>query len=371
MFPYQLWYSYLRAFHTLIGGYMIKAKSKLKQIYQPPGSATYTGMMPEDGIYVERTIYNEDSYRKDNLTGTDLVDSAHDAVTWLDIRGLTQADHIEDILRHHQIGKMTIEDVLHIGQRAKVDFYNNYIYIVLMMLTYNEDLKDVHYEQVSFILKDNLLITLQEQEGDVFGQVRSRLMIEKSAIRRKPADYLLYSLLDAIVDHYFILLSTLEDKIEAFESVVINHPRALKLKDLYLLRNRISHIKTTVEPLKEVFGLLIHEDSSLNDSTKLYFKDIQDHIDQIVDYTLTYREMISNIYDTFLSMNSHRMNQIMTTLTLFSAIFIPLTFLAGVYGMNFKYMPELNSPYGYPVFWILSILISLGLLIFFRVKKWL
>jgi len=326
--------------------------------------------MPEDGILVERTIYNAESIDKDSQTGIDLVDAPHDAVTWINICGLTQAVHIEEILKHHQIGKMTIEDVLHIGQRAKVDFYNNYIYIVLMMLTYNEETKDVNYEQVSFILKDTVLITLQEQEGDVFGQVRSRLLIEKSAIRRKSADYLLYSLLDAIVDHYFILLSTLEDKIETFENTVINHPRSLKLKDLYELRNRISHIKTTVEPLKEVFGRLILEDSSLEDSTKLYFKDIQDHIHQIVDYTLTYREMISNIYDTFLSMNSHRMNQIMTTLTLFSAIFIPLTFLAGVYGMNFKYMPELSSHYGYPAFWILSILITVGLLVFFKIKKW-
>jgi magnesium transporter len=250
--------------------------------------------------------------------------------------------------------------------------YGEYIYIVLKALDYNDKSNEIETEQISLILGANFVFSFQEREGDTFDPIRERIRNGKGRIRSMGADYLAYALVDSIVDNYFIILEKLGEKIEFLEDKLVSHPTPETLQTIHHLRREMIFLRKAVWPLREVINSLERGESSLvKESTRLYLRDVYDHTIQTIDTIETYRDMVSGMLDIYLSSVSNRLNSVMKVLTIIATIFMPLTFLAGVYGMNFKYMPELGWRLGYPLIWLIMVGIGVLMLIFFRKKKWL
>jgi len=293
-------------------------------------------------------------------------------VTWININGLHQLDIIEKIGEHFNVHPLVLEDIVNTGQRPKIEDFVDYIFVTLKMLRYSDEEKETKAEQVSLILGSNFVISFQENEGDVFDPIRQRIEADKGRIRKMGADYLAYALMDAIVDNYFTILEKLGDRIEDFEEELVVNPKPETLQAIHHLKREMIFLRKSVWPLREVINRLERWESSLiNKSTAIYFRDVYDHTIQVIDSVETFRDMLSGMLDIYLSSISNRMNEVMKVLTIIATIFIPLTFIAGVYGMNFRFMPELEMPIGYPV--VLLVMLFIGILMFayFRKKKWL
>jgi magnesium transporter len=268
---------------------------------------------------------------------------------------------------------LILEDILNTDQRPKADDMESYIYVVLKMLDFDPVTLEIVSEQVSIVFGSNFVISLQEgREGDLFEPLRERIRNGKGRVRKLGPDYLAYSLLDVIIDHYFIILEKFAERIEVLEEDLVNDPRPETLHQIHHLKREMIYLRKSAWPLREVANVLEKSESELiRPATKIFLRDIYDHAIHIIDSIETYREMLSSMLDIYLSSISNRMNQIMKVLTIFSTIFMPLTFLAGVYGMNFKYMPELGWRWGYPLV-LLVMLGVLGVMIyFFKKKNWL
>jgi magnesium transporter len=239
------------------------------------------------------------------------------------------------------------------------------------MIYFDSKTKDIQAEQVSLVLGDNYCLTFQEQEGDIFDPIRDRLKNNKGRVRKSGVDYLIYSLIDAVVDNYFVILERLGDHIEGMETELITEPDTKTLSTIYSLKRDAVFLRRSVWPLREVVSALERNDSKIIKKTTLvYLRDVYDHTIQVIDTIETFRDMLSGMLDIYLSSVSNRMNEVMKVLTIIATIFIPLTFIAGIYGMNFKNMPELNSPLGYPVVLGLMGIIFIGMIIYFKKKKW-
>jgi magnesium transporter len=240
------------------------------------------------------------------------------------------------------------------------------------MLYHDENDGEIKIEQVSLILGESFVISFQEREGDIFNHVRERIRTGKGRIRKMKADYLAYVLLDAVVDSYFFILERTGEQIEDLEEKVVSHPRPETLQDIHKLKRMMIFLRRSVWPLREVISILERGESSrVQESTRIYLRDVYDHTIQVIDSVETFRDMLSGMHDTFLSSISNRMNEIMKVLTIIATIFIPLTFIAGIYGMNFKFMPELEWSWGYFAVWIVMVAVAVLMVIFFRRKKWL
>lgn len=297
--------------------------------------------------------------------------SAVPTITWLNVDGLHEVDIIERIGSHLSIHPLVLEDILHTAQRPKVEDYGKYIYIVLKMLSFTPQ-REIKEEQISLLLGSNFVISFQEDVGDVFEPVRDRIRAIKFQSKKLHADYLAYSLIDAVVDNYFIILEEIGEQIETAEDDLLNNPTSETLQQVYNLKRKLVTLRKSVWPLREVISNLQREESSLiHQSTRIYLKDIYDHSVQVIETLETYRDMIGDMFDLYLSNISIRLNEVMKVLTMIATIFIPLTFIAGVYGMNFEFMPELKWRYGYPLVWLLMGAISFGMILYFRKKKWL
>jgi magnesium transporter len=240
------------------------------------------------------------------------------------------------------------------------------------MMYYDKDSKDIKTEQVSLILGKNFVISFQETEGDVFDPIRDRVRKKKGRIRKMGSDYLAYALIDAIIDNYFLILENIGEKIEVLEETVIGSPEPKTMDVIHKLKGDLIHIRKSVWPLREIINNLLRGESRLiKRHTLVYLRDVYDHIIQVIDNVETFKEMVSGMVDVYLSSVSNRMNEVMKVLTIFAAIFIPMTFITGVYGMNFEIMPELKWGYGYLFAWIVILFILVAMLVYFRRKKWL
>jgi len=250
--------------------------------------------------------------------------------------------------------------------------YGDYIFVVLKMLYPGENKDEIEAEQVSLILGSNFVISFQEREGDVFDPIRDRIRKNKGRIRKAGADYLAYALLDAIVDNYFLILENVGEKIEDTEQQLATNPSPETLQYIRELKNEMIFLRKSIWPLRELInGLERCESTLIHESTGVYLRDVYDHTIQIIDTVESYRDMISGMVDIYLSSISNKMNEVMKVLTIFASIFIPLTFIAGLYGMNFEFMPELTWHWGY--FALLGFMVSVGvsLVVYFRRKRWL
>jgi magnesium transporter len=293
-------------------------------------------------------------------------------VTWINIDGLHDPLNIEKIGTFFNIHPLVLEDILTTGQRPKYEDFESYIYIVLKMLYYDTNGVEIIAEQVSLILGNTYVISFQEREGDVFDIIRDRIKNGKGRIRKSGADYLAYSLIDAIIDNYFIILEKIGDEVDVLEDELISDPTSKFHHTTHELKKDTLFLRKSVWPLRELINNMARSESPLiRESTKIYLKDINDHTIQVIDTVESLRDMISGILDIYLSSLSNKLNEVMKTLTIFAAIFIPLTFLAGVYGMNFEYMPELKMRWGYPALWCVMITVGITLVVYFKKKKWL
>jgi magnesium transporter len=293
-------------------------------------------------------------------------------VTWINITGLADVGIIEKIGTHFNLHPLILEDILNTGQRPKTEDYGDYVFVVLKMLYFGEETTKITAEQVSIVLGENYVLSFQETRADIFDPLRERLRNPNSRIRKMDAGYLAYGLMDAIVDNYFLMLENVGEYIDDLERDLIENPDRETLEDINYIKGEMIFLRKYVWPLREVISNLERIDSPfIRDQTSVFLRDLYDHTVQIIDTVETYKEMLSGMLELYLSNVSNRMNEVMKILTIIATIFIPLTFIAGIYGMNFEYMPELHWKRGYPAVLLLMVLIFLSMIYYFKRKKWL
>lgn len=343
----------------------------LNKIGRPPGSLVYTGSGEKTDILINHIKFNLNNFEniQSKNIDSDLIDLKY--VNWIKILGLSDVQKIEEIKSIVEIDKLNLEDILNVGQRPKIEVHDEYIFLVLKILSFDEKAFKLKEEQISFVLTKNILITFQENKNDIFKNILERMDKNVGNIRKNKADYLLYAIIDSIVDINFNILNIIESKIEITEDNIINNKESNIISEIYKLRKELLLLKTSIWPLKEILYQLRETRAFISSNTAKYIKDIIDHIISIMDFVTIYREMINSMFESHQTNVSNKMNQIMTTLTIFSAVFIPLTFLAGIYGMNFEHIPELSFKYSYPIFLFTCFLVAFSMIRFFRYKKWL
>jgi magnesium transporter len=291
-------------------------------------------------------------------------------ITWINIDGLANTEVIEKIGRHFAIHPLILEDILNTEQRPKMEDLDSYLYLNLKMLMLAGPEKEIRAEHVSMIIGPHHLISFQEPVGDVFDPVRDRIRRD-GRIRKNGPDYLAYALIDDIVDNYFIVMEQIQERVEDLEEELVVHPLQQSLRKINQLKKEMIFLRKAVWPLRELITGLERTDSPLiQESTHIYLRDVYDHTIQVIDTLETLRDMVSGMLDIYLSGLSYKMNEIMKVLTLIATIFIPLTFVAGVYGMYFHYMPELTWEYGYITVWGVMIAIVIVMLSYFRKREW-
>ena len=347
--------------------------TRSKKIGLPPGTLVHVGEKKSEEVKITIIDYDTDNFHQKQSNTIEECFTFKDTptVTWIDIVGIHKVENIQKLGDCFGFHPLVLEDILHTDQRPKMEDHDDYFYIVLKML-HNETSPEIMTEQVSLILGPNFVISFQEIGGDVFNHVRDRLKTAKGRIRKMGADFLAYSLIDAIVDSYFVILEKTGERLEDIEEDLMTEPSEKTLHAIHRMKREMIYLRKSVWPLREVISALNREDSPLiKDSTKIYLRDVYDHTIQVIDAIETFRDMLSGMLDIYLSSLSNKMNEIMKFLTIIGTIFIPLTFIVGVYGMNFHFMPELNWRYGY--FSILAFmgLIGISMLIYFKRKKWL
>lgn len=350
-------------------------KSRSTKAGLDPGALVHLGRPKAGATRVEVVEYDEAQLERRQITSLDacLIRKPLPVVTWINVDGLGELE----VLRHfgscYGIHPLVLEDILATDQRPKAADYGDYLYIVLKMITLDEGPGEVKSEQVSFVLGSNYLISFQEGlEGDVFELVRGRMANEKARLRSAGPDFLLHALLDVIIDHYFLVLEKLADRIEDVEDELIGNPTTATVQSIYRLKREMLFLHKAVWPLREVLSGLQRRDSQLiRESTGIYVRDLYDHTVQVLDTLETLRDMLSGMLDIYLSSVSNRLNEVMKVLTIIATIFMPLSFLVGLYGMNFRYMPELEWHYGYPMVLLMSLAIGGGMLVYFKKKRWL
>ena len=345
-----------------------------KKLGTTPGSVVYTGKKQSEKLFIESFNYTSENVEEKELF--DVVDTfdykSSNSVTWININGLNHTNDIERIGEHYNLHPLVLEDIVNIGQRPKIDEYDNYLFVVLKMLYYNKD-ENIVSEQVSFILGENYVLSFQEAEGDVFDSIRNRIRTSKGRIRTLGSDYLLYALIDAVVDHYYIVIETLGNKIEDLEDNLFSGFSQKEIsQQIQDLKREVLRIRRAIFPLREIINRIEKTENRLiKKKTLQFYRDVYDHIIQISENIDIYREMIWGLMDMYMTTISNKMNEVMKVLTIIATIFIPLTFIAGIYGMNFDNMPELHYKYGYFILWGIMIVLFLGMIYYFKKKKWL
>jgi len=339
-----------------------------------PGSLVYIGEQKQRSLTLEAIHYSPVAIERTQIKLEDCASyKMIDGVVWINVDGINDVGALEQVGKTFDLHPLTLEDVLNTDQRPKLEEYDSYLFIVMKMLRPGETPDKIVHEQVSLILYQNILLTFQEDiAGDVFDPVRERLQNAKGRIRSLGADYLCYALVDAVVDNYFTILERVGERIEDMEEDLLANPSSETLNTIHHMKRELIYLRKSVWPLREVIAGLQRLDTPLiSKSTGIYLRDVYDHTIQIIDTIETYRDMLSGMIDVYMSSMSNRMNEIMKVLTIIATVFIPLTFLAGVYGMNFKYMPELEMRWGYPALWVFMIAVGAGMFLFFRKRKWL
>jgi magnesium transporter len=349
------------------------SRKRTKKAGLPSGTLVYTGDRKDEKIKIHVIDYDEANVHEQELPAVEacIPYKNKPTVTWMNIDGVHNAQVLEKLGECFGLHRLVMEDIMNTDQRPKIEDYGEYLYLVLKMLSIGKS-GEIVTEQTSIILGANYVVSFQEGiEGDVFNLIRERLRSGKGRIRKTGADYLAYSLLDAIVDNYFVILEKFGDKIELLETELIEKPTQKTVQRIYQFKRELIFLHNAVWPLREVVGSLGKNESALvKDPTVPYVRDVYDHVIHIIDSVDIYREMLSGMLDLYLSSVSNRMNEVMKVLTVIATIFMPLTFVAGLYGMNFKFMPELEWHYGYPFALSIMVAISVFMLFYFKRKKW-
>ncbi len=340
----------------------------------PPGTLVHVGEKKMEDVRIRRIQYNESELQEMEIPSFEMLGegSSEKYITWINIDGLHDVPLMEKLKAHFNINALVMEDILHTGQRPAFTEMENGLCLILKMIYWNRELSEIKSEQVSLILQKHNVITFQESVGDVFEPIRDRLRKSHGKIRKLNADYMAYTLIDTVVDNYFIALESVGDEMERLEEEITTNPKQPILQSLHEIKKQLMIIRRAVSPLRDHISNLERSESHwIQKSTKPYLRDVYDHIIQIMDRVDVMRDLSASLFDLYLSTLGHKTNEVMKVLTIIATIFIPLTFIAGIYGMNFEWMPELSFKWGYFIVWGIMIIIGLWMLFFFRRKKWL
>jgi len=339
-----------------------------------PGTLVHIGEKIDREIKITVTDYNEALCEEKEINALKecFYHTDPSIISWINVEGLHEIEVIQQVGECEGLHPLVLEDILNTDQRPKLEDFGEYLYIVLKMLRKGEG-TDIATEQVSLILGVNFVISFQEGiKGDVFDPIRERIRNGKGKLRSMGADYLVYSLMDAIVDNYFVVLEATEERIEQLEEEVMVSPSAETVRKLHKLKRDMIFLRKAVWPLREVLSAMTRRESKLiSDQVALYLRDVYDHVIQVIDIVEASRDILSGMLDIYLSSMSNRLNEVMKFLTVIGTIFMPLTFLVGVYGMNFEYLPELEWHYGYYAVWIFMVALSAAMILYFKRKRWL
>jgi magnesium transporter len=317
--------------------------------------------------------YDEQSFEeeKDVLAAACEPYTTCTGVTWINVDSLSDQALIKSIGEYFDLHELTLEDIANTGHRVKYEDFGSYVLIILKMLTYSSTDKSIDTEQLSLILGPNFVLTFQEKPGDFFDVLRQEIRKGDPAIRKMGSDYLACRVIDITVDNYFNVVEEFGEEIEDCEEQLITNPDKKTLNSIHNIKKEMMHLRRHVWPVREIVSDLGKRESPLiKAETAAYFRDVYDRVFEAMDLIETTREMVSGLMDIYLSSMSNRTNDIMKVLTLVATIFIPLTFIVGLYGMNFDYMPELREKWGYPAILIFMLAVALGMLAYFRRKKW-
>jgi magnesium transporter len=349
-------------------------KKRSQKAGLPPGTPVHIGERKSEATRITILNYDEQRVEEKELTRPEecVPFTDQSQVAWVNVSGLHQVEILEKINECFRLHPLVLEDILNTDQRPKIEDFGDYLYVVLKALSLSGGRGDeVESEQVSLILGPNFVLSFQEKEGPLFEGIRDRLRSGKGRLRKMGPDYLVHALLDTIIDQYFIVLEKLGEKLEFLEEELVTRPTPLTLREMHKMKRDVIFLRKALWPLREVIASLERRESSLiKESTVIYLRDIYDHTIQVIDNIETFRDMLSGMLDIYLSSLSNRMNEIMKVLTIIATLFIPLTFIVGLYGMNFKYMPELSWPWGYPLVLLLMLIVTIFMLFYFRRKKW-
>lgn len=355
-----------------------KFRSRKKNL--SPGSSVFTGDKKIDKIIITVFKYDEHQFEEKQIENIDELKLLKDTVKtlWVNLAGLHDTSLIEKVCEIFGIHSLVIEDILNVNHSPKIEEHDNFLFLILKMIDFDKNKNDLNIEQISLILGKNYVITFQENIGDVFDIIRERIRTAKGRLRIAGADYLMYRLLDSIVDNYFIILEHIDDKIDLLEEKILEESQNTYLKEMHKLRKDILKLRRAVYPMRDItYYLQKGENPLVQKATIIFTRDLYDHIANNIETIENYRETINGVLEVHLSNASHRMNQVIKFLTIISTIFIPLTFIVGIYGMNFNTevsifnMPELNWKYGYLFVMFIMLAIAVSLVIFFKRKKWL
>jgi magnesium transporter len=339
----------------------------------PPGTLVHVGEKKTDKPRIRVIDYTERKLRESEFTKPEdtFPYRSGKSVSWINVDGLHDVGLIEKIGKHFGIHPLVLEDIVNTDQRPKAEDHEDHVFIVLKML-YLGDAPDVRSEQVGIVLGKNYLISFQERPGDVFESVRERIRKTRGRIRKSGTDYLAYALVDSVVDNYFNVLESLGERIEELEEELLSNPMSSTLKKIHSMKRELIYLRKSIWPLREAISSLTRRESRLiSEDSVIFLRDVYDHTIQVIDTVEGLRDTVSGMLDTYLSSISNRMNEVMKVLTIIATIFIPLTFIAGIYGMNFEYMPELKWMYGYFAVWAVMITVAIVMSAYFRRKGWL
>ncbi|MBP6875671.1 MAG: magnesium/cobalt transporter CorA [Candidatus Eisenbacteria bacterium] len=337
----------------------------------PPGTLPPPEAVPPGSVQVGYLQYDPEQVREGSSLDECLPEKGARPICWINIDGLNDIALLDRLIQHLRVHPLVLEDIVHTHQRPKLEDYDDYLYIVVKMLDYDENQNELTAEQMSLVLGPNYVVSIQEFPGDFFDPVRERIRLGKGRSRASGPDYLAYMLIDTVVDHYFGVLEKIGETIEDLEDRLLARADPAQLHEIQILKRQMIVLRRAVWPLREVVSALERADSKLiRRETSVFLRDVYDHTVQAIEAIESFRDVLSGLQDLYLSSVSNRLNQVMKVLTIIATIFIPLTFLAGVYGMNFRWMPELTWKWGYAVIWGVFLAVAIAMVVWFRRKKW-
>lgn len=344
-----------------------------KKIGLSPGSLVYVGEKKDQPVQI--SILNYDAEGHDemmNASVSDVLDfAAKKALTWIHVNGIHDISVIEDIGKAFGLHPLLLEDIVNTNHRPKLDDYDDYLFVVLKMPHAENTDQRFEIEHVCIVIGHDYILLFQESQSHIFDPVKDRIKRGKGRLQKYGVDYLAYALIDMIVDQYYGILESIGEEIEELQETSLAIQDQRLLSRIHDCKHRVMYLRKSIWPFREMISMMLRgESSQIKDYVMVYLQDVYDHVIQITDTVETYRDLLSGIMDIFMSGINNKMNEIMKVLTIISTLFIPLTFMAGVYGMNFKYMPELNWQLSYPVFWVAVIFIFFLMLVWFKHKKW-
>ncbi|SHJ08857.1 magnesium transporter [Malonomonas rubra DSM 5091] len=349
------------------------SRNEPKKIGLSPGSLVHVGEQK-----VERPIFSFIDYTSEEFQLAKDVPFAEclrlkdkASVSWINLDGVHDPSQVEAFGKAFDLHPLALEDILNTGHPPKLEEYDNCVLIITKLFFFDQQTCQIQAEQISLVLTVSNVLTFQEQPGDIFDELRERLKRKSGRIRQRGADYLAYTMIDSVVDSYFHVLEKIGDRLDQLENELISQPSQELLQQIHQMKSQLIFLRKSIWPMREVAAKMLQNESELFDeSTTVFLRDLYDHAVQVLDTVESFRETASGLVDLYMSSVSQRMNEVMRVLTVMASIFIPLTFIAGIYGMNFELMPELKWRYGYPMVWGLMVLCAMGLLWFFKRKKW-